>query len=266
MNVSSYIPAARTAIPGSTTRISDPAKTTNMAPEPVAVTQAELDKPISATTIAERLSYANDLKPYIEGADAADPQVLNKTIQLFAISTHNVIDHSLPQDQYMKRKLFCYAQWSLQTLFHCVTARLEMGYDTIDVDDIEKRVRTIHREPLHFTNPFARERHAVLRSDYEQMVNTPPHELSESGLPLHTLQTLLGEHVGYTQESTGIQVPLAAFHASASLGGDDRTLWKRRTSEFAVAVLICLAKSVSVKFRNHPLSLLDTMIPGSSFQ
>jgi hypothetical protein len=137
--------------------------------------------------------------------------------------------------------------------------------EDIDIDEIEKKHRTMATEPVHFNNATARSRHAVLCSDYAQIVRIRAPGLSKSPLPLHVFQTLLGEPVGYIEETTQNAVVLPTFQASTVLGENDRALWKKRTYEFAVGLLICMASSVSVKYGNQSVSLLGTMIPASSF-
>lgn len=147
----------------------------------------------------------------------------------------------------------------------CLGERLDAEAEYLNIDEIEKKYRTMETEPVHFDNDITRIRYALLCSDYARIVSTPAPELSKSPLVLHAFQTLLGEQVGYVQEQTHVQVQLSAFQPAAVLGGNDRTLWRRRTCELAVGLLICMASSVSVKFGNQSVSLMGTMVPASSF-
>lgn len=227
-----------------------------------AMTTVELASALSSTNIDHRAALSTGLWSRVVSMKHSDPLTVIKAFELFKVSVHNV-DKLEPRDPLLKRNLFLHAEFALNVLHDCCSARLSRQTGHIDVFRLE--VADMNTDTTFKSNP-AGLRYAAVHKNWLRTCRTSHEDVATSLKFEETFRILLGEEMSYELGGAKPRMTELDSVAGPDVLLEEKSKWDTLMMEFAVSILITMATKMSEKFGGQGVEVFGTRFPSKVFE
>lgn len=220
---------------------------------------------IATTSAKERISYVRQLVESIKPEDHYQPGYITKIFQALQVSTHN-LQSIVDRNKHDNRQLFVCANIVTTALEQCVHSRLGGGLPNAECIALHEDGYVPTNGDIRSFNPMHEallERTNLLCGRYSGMVNQANVYFSNLAEVQLVMRIILGEGVQF-EDATGNLRTIPPIDM-IDLDDAEKNRWKHYMHDFAIGILVMIAKAVSGCFNDQAVQILGSAVPASAF-